>query len=140
MVPADEEGTTPPAAIVLMSDGTTTDGRSNEEAVEAAIDLGIPVSTIAFGTDDGTITLEGEPFPIPVPVDRRSLAEIADATGGTFYEAVSAEELSAVYADIGSSVGYEVEQVEITTWFVGMALISLLATGALSLAWFSRLP
>lgn len=140
MVPADEEGTTPPAAIVLMSDGTTTDGRSNEEAVEAAIDLGIPVSTIAFGTDDGTITLEGEPFPIPVPVDRRSLAEIADATGGTFYEAVSAEELSAVYADIGSSVGYEVEQVEITTWFVGMALVSLLATGALSLAWFSRLP
>ena len=26
--------------------------------MEAAVDLGIPVSTIAFGTDDGTITLE----------------------------------------------------------------------------------
>src|SRR5690606_1850543 len=55
-VPADEEGTPPPAAIVLMSDGSTTDGRSNEVAMAAAQEAGVPVSTIAFGTDEGSIT------------------------------------------------------------------------------------
>ena len=139
-VPADAEGTPPPARIVLMSDGSTTDGRPNEVAAEAAVELGVPVSTIAFGTDSGTITIPEEPLPIPVPVDRTALRDIAEATGGTFYEAATAQQLEAVYEDIGSSVGYTTEEQEITTWFVGAALLVLFATTALSLAWFSRLP
>lgn len=139
-VPADAEGTTPPARVVLMSDGSTTDGRPNLVAAEAASELGVPVSTIAFGTDGGTITIPQEPLPIPVPVDRASLQEIADATGGEFYEAATGDELEAVYDDIGSSVGYTTEEQEITSWFVGAALLVLFVTTTLSLAWFSRLP
>jgi hypothetical protein len=37
-------------------------------------------------------------------------------------------------------MGYTTEEAEITGWFVGGALVFLVATGALSLAWFSRLP
>ena len=139
-VPADAEGTTPPARIVLMSDGSTTDGRPNEVAVAAAQELEVPVSTIAFGTDGGTITIPEEPLPIPVPVDRAALREIAEATDGAFYEAATGEELEAVYADIGSSIGYTTEEREISTWFVGLSLVVLLLTGGLSMLWFSRLP
>src|SRR5690606_25065062 len=47
-VPPDEEGTAPPARIVLMSDGETTAGTPNSEGIEAAIEAEVPVSTIAF--------------------------------------------------------------------------------------------
>ena len=57
-----------------------------------------------------------------------------------FFEAESGGELEAAYEDLGSSIGFETEQREITEWFVGAALAALLAAGALSLLWFARLP
>jgi Ca-activated chloride channel homolog len=128
----------PLAHIVLMSDGSTNTGRSNESAARAAVRARIPVTTIAFGTDDGTITTAGEEY--PVPVDRDALREIADTTHGRFYEAQSAEQLRSVYTDIGSSVGFRTEQREATAWFVGIALAFAIAGAGASLVWTSRLP
>ena len=123
-----------------MSDGKTTVGRSNDDATQAAVKAHIPVSTIAFGTDHGEITVPESPDPIPVPVDKEALQSIAQQTDGSFFTAASAKELQQVYTDIGSSIGFDLEPREITTWFVGAALLALLATAAMSLAWFSRLP
>ena len=128
----------PLAHIVLMSDGSTNTGRSNESAARAAVRARVPVTTIAFGTDDGTITTGGEQY--PVPVDRDALREIADTTRGRFYEAQSAEQLRSVYSDIGSSVGFRTEQREATAWFVGIALAFAIAGAGASLVWTSRLP
>ena len=138
-VPASD-GTQVPARIVLMTDGTTTDGRSNDSAVAAAKQANVPVSTIAFGTDAGTITIPQEPLPIPVPVDKEALKSIASDTGGKFYAASSETQLKQVYDNIGSSVGYVTEPHEISTWFIAGALVFLLITGGLSLIWFQRLP
>ena len=140
LVPADPGGEPPPAAIVLMSDGATTAGRPDTEAVATAIERGVPVTTIAFGTDDGTIVLPDDPVPIPVPVDRAALEAIAAETGGSYFSAVTAEQLEAIYVDIGSSIGFTTEERPVTAWFVGAALVALGATAAMSLAWFSRLP
>lgn len=138
LVPADEEGTPPPAAVILLSDGETSVGTPNDVAVEEAIEAGVPVSTIAFGTADGYIDMpEGR---IPVPINGPALEEVATATDGTFFEAASGTELQAVYENLGSSMGYEEEEREITAWFVGLGLLLLTATAAGSLAWFSRLP
>jgi Ca-activated chloride channel family protein len=127
-----------PARIVLMSDGETTVGRPNEAAAKAAADAKVPVSTIAFGTDDGFVTVEGRN--IPVPVNRDALRQLADATGGKYFDATSAKELRKVYQDIGSSIGYRTEKREVTSWWVGLALTFALAAAAGSLVWTSRLP
>jgi len=127
-----------PARIVLMSDGETTVGRSNEQAARAAADARVPISTIAFGTDAGFVVVEGRH--IPVPVNREALARVAEATSGSSFEAGTARELRRVYADIGSSIGYRTEKREITTWFVGLGLLFAMAAAAGSLVWFSRLP
>jgi len=127
-----------PARIVLMSDGETTVGRSNDQAGRAAVDAKVPVSTIAFGTDAGFVVVEGRN--IPVPVNRDTLARLAETTGGGSFEASTARELRRVYADIGSSIGYRTEKREITSWFVGLALLLAMAAAAGSLVWFSRLP
>jgi Ca-activated chloride channel family protein len=114
-------------------------GRSNDEAATAARSAGIPVHTIAFGTDAGTIQ---DPFngEIPVPVNEQALAELARQTEGKAMTAVSVEELSQVYEDLGRSVTVEREQVEIGDWFAGAALGLLTLAGVGSLLWFGRLP
>jgi len=127
-----------PARIVLMSDGETTVGRSNDQAARAAADAQVPVSTIAFGTDAGFVVVEGRN--IPVPVNREALARLAESTSGSSFEAGTARELRRVYADIGSSIGYRTEQREVTSWFVGLALLFAMAAAVGSLVWFSRLP
>ena len=127
----------PPARVVLLSDGYNTVGRDDTQAVDAAIAAGVPVSTIAFGTDYGTLDLDGET--VPVPVDRATLEEIADQTGGSYSEAASAAELEQVYADLGSQIGYTTEPKDISPWFVRAGVLVLLVGAIMSLFWTNRL-
>jgi Ca-activated chloride channel family protein len=138
-VPEPADGDEPvPGRIVLLSDGETTVGRSNQEAVDAAIEADIPVSTIAFGTQTGEIQIDGER--VPVAVNEQALEDIAERTSGSFYTAVTEAELTDVYEDIGSSIGFVREEQDVTYRFVTYALLPLLAAAALSLLWFARLP
>lgn len=127
-----------PARVVLLSDGETTVGRPNADGIAAAQAAGVPVFTIAFGTPTGTVELEGVEQLVPVEVE--DLRQIAESTGGATYRAESAGELGDVYADIGSSVGYELVEQEVTDRFVGVALLALVVSALGSLAWFGRLP
>ncbi|MEV0380250.1 VWA domain-containing protein [Nonomuraea sp. NPDC050643] len=134
----DSEEEAPPAHIVLLSDGSNTTGRTVSDAAAEASSRGVPVTTIAYGTADGTISLSGRE--VPVPVDGPALRGLAESAGGGFYEAASGDELQAVYEDIGTSVGYRTERQEIWQWFVGAGLIFALIAAATSMLWFSRLP
>ncbi|MBX6356934.1 MAG: VWA domain-containing protein [Micromonosporaceae bacterium] len=137
-VPADGADGPPPARIVLLSDGYRTYGRTIEEAATAASNANVPVSTIAFGTDTGVVDIGGQLQ--RVPVDRLSLAQLAETTSGFFYEAASAGELKRVYEDMGSSIGHRIKPREVTQWYLGVGLLFALAAGAMSLMWTSRLP
>lgn len=127
----------PPAAIVLMSDGYRTVGRLETQAVDAAKAAGVPVSTIAFGTDAGTLNLDGEI--IPVRVDRAALRMIAEETGGTYKSAESAGQGKEVFADLGSQIGYRNEPQEVTVWFVAAGLLLAFVATGLALVWTNRL-
>lgn len=134
------DGDAPPARIVLMSDGETTVGRPDAAAVDRARLAGISVSTIAFGTDGGVIEIPEDPRPIPVPVNEDALAEIADGTGGEFFEAATTDELTEIYTDIGSAVATEEARVIVSSWFAGRAMLLILIAAALSLFFSNRLP
>jgi Ca-activated chloride channel family protein len=133
-----EEAEPVPARMVVMTDGKTTVGRPDIDGAEAAVEADVPVSTIAFGTDRGTIVIDGEIQ--PVPVDREPLRLIAERTGGEFFSAESLGELERVYTDIGSSVGFDTEEQEVTERFAGYAVVLVLVSAALSLLFFQRLP
>jgi Ca-activated chloride channel family protein len=137
-VPADGASGAPPARIVLLSDGFRTFGRSIEDAASAASAANVPVSTIAFGTDTGTVEINGQQQ--RVPVDRQALQKLAETTKGHFYEAASLGELKKVYQDMGSSIGYRTKPREVTQWYVGAAMLFALAAAGMSLLWTSRLP
>ena len=132
------EGAKVPGRIVLLSDGTTTMGRPNSGAAQAAQKAGVPVSTIAYGTENGIVEVEGQQ--IPVPVDAPSLAQLADATNGTAYTADSASQLDKVYDDIGDSIGYRTAERDVTPRFIAAGLLAAMVAAGLSLRWFARLP
>lgn len=126
-----------PARIVLMSDGFSNRGRSVSSAEAAAAQAKVPVSTIAFGTETGTVDIGGDV--IPVPADRATLRELASTTGGSFHSATSAGELRSVYSDIGSQIGYTTAQRDISWRFLALGLLLAIAAGAGSLLWSGRL-
>ncbi|SFT53240.1 Ca-activated chloride channel family protein [Geodermatophilus amargosae] len=128
----EDEEQLPPARILLLSDGYNTVGRENTQAIAAAQGAGVPVSTIAFGTDYGSIEIGGEVT--PVPIDRDALRQIADETGGQYNEARTRAELEAVYDDLGSQIGYTTEPQDVSYWFVRVATL-LLALGLGLAAW-----
>ena len=135
---AAQAGKSVPGTVVLLSDGTSTTGRTPEEAAAAARAARVPVSTIAYGTQSGTIDFQGQL--IPVPVDRETLATLARDAGGNAYTAETGTELDDVYADIRSSIGLRPETREVTQYVAGLALLVGLVAAGLSLRWFSRLP
>lgn len=136
----NEEGRRPPAAIVLLSDGKSTDGEDPVAVAEDAGDREVPVYTVALGTPDGVVS--GGPFqpPIAVPPDPETLREMARASGGQAYEVDDAAELDRVYERLGSQVGSEPEQREITSAFAGAGLLLLLGAVGTGTRWRGRLP
>lgn len=129
-----------PGTIVLLSDGDTTMGRSNDEAASAARAAGIAVHTIAFGTDHGTIEDLWGGGTIPVPVNETALEQMAHQTDGRALTAQTADQLTEVYEELGRSVTVSTEEVEVTDLFAGAGLAILIVAGVGSLRWSGRLP
>jgi len=134
----------PPARVVVLSDGANTAGQDPAEAAALATELGVPVDAISFGTENGTIGGSalggGGGGGQRVPVDGQTLQAVADATGGNYFEAGSAEELRSAYADIGSSVGFETETQDVSARFIGFGLLFAVLAALASMFWFARLP
>lgn len=130
----DDPKAVAPARIVLLSDGKTQVLRPSAQAAEAARAQKVPIYTIAYGTADGYIEIGNRRE--PVPVDRAELARVSKISGGEAYTATSAGELKQVYADIGSSVGKEKVDQEVTARYAGfgLAFAILAALGLSSLA------
>jgi len=122
-----------PAAIVLLSDGASNLGRNSATAAEQSKHMGVPIYTIAYGTQDGYVESNGRRE--RVAVDHHELYVVAENSGGKKFSAESAGELSEIYQAISSDLGYELVPMEITDQYAGLAIIFavLAAMGVISL-------
>ncbi|HSZ28219.1 MAG TPA: VWA domain-containing protein [Pseudonocardiaceae bacterium] len=135
----------PPARIVLLTDGKQTvptpdgdDPRGGFTAARAAAAAKVPISAISFGTAYGQVEINGEPQ--PVPADDESIRHIAHLSGGQFYDANSASQLSDVVNTLGEQIGYETTRADASkAWLIAGTLAAVLAAaGALAIG--QRLP
>jgi Ca-activated chloride channel family protein len=143
--PAEQGGADEaPLVVLLLSDGANTQGRTQPmEAAADAKELGVPVFTIALGTDRGMVDVPDETGNlrrIPVPPDTLTLQRIAETTGARFFAAPSNSDLKEIYRELGSKIGFVKEKQEITVVFAATGLLFLVAGAAMSLVWFSRFP
>ena len=119
--PADPSDS--PGRILVLTDGANSIRRatSPEAAAQRAADAGVPIYPILLGDDPGR---PDQPLPA------ETLAAMATQTGGVFAQSTTADDLRAVFADIGSIVAPVEELRELTVWAVGIA-IALMALAAI---------
>jgi Ca-activated chloride channel family protein len=133
----------PPAAVVLLSDGSNTRGQDPITVATQAKKAGIRVYTVALGTQGGmldTKDAQGNPKREPVPPDTGTLQDIARDTGGRFYNVSDAKQLQEIYSGLGTRFAKLQQRQEVTAAFAGGALVLLLAGAASSLVRRGRLP
>ncbi len=146
-----------PAIVVLLTDGASNAGPEPVEAAAQAADRGVRVYTIGFGTADpgaassqcGQQFIGREPFDNPNgggggggggggfrrAIDEVTLAAVADATGGTYFPAESADELHTVFAEPPDEPDHEHEVMEISVAFVALGALLVALAILLGQAW-----
>lgn len=132
---ATADGKYESARILLLSDGSNTTGLPVSAAIDEANEMGVPVYTVALGTQDGVLD-NGQRVPPDVP----ALADLAESTGGETYETTDAESLTSVYERLGSFIGTERVPTEVTGWPAGIAAILLVMAGVAAWRLSPRLP
>ena len=134
--PRGKDAQAPPRAIVLISDGKQDGGRINPvQAAQQARRQNVPVYTVLVGTPDGVVQERlsgGLRRIIHVPPSPETLQQVAQDSGGQFFAAPDAEQLSKVYEDLGSRLGTRNEDREITDVFAALAAGLLLVSGLTS--------
>jgi Ca-activated chloride channel family protein len=150
------KGAYAPAIIVLLTDGVNNAGVMPLDAAQQAVDRGVRVYTIGFGTNNGTIPdqLNGGQFGgrfggggggfggggqfgggFRSGIDEATLKQIAEMTGGEYYTAGSAGQLQDVFQNLPTYLITKHEVMEITSFFTAFgALLTIVAIG-LALKW-----
>jgi Ca-activated chloride channel family protein len=161
--PSVPKGAYAPAMIVLLTDGASNTGPDPVEAAAEAAARGLRVYTIGFGTEDpggrpprcGAQYVGREPgdngsdpfdpgFSGPSggvgggirrAIDEDTLKAVAAATGGEYFPAESAEQLTEVFAQLPTDLILRHEVVEISFAFTAVAVVLIALAIMLGQTW-----
>ena len=128
-----------PAVIVMLTDGENTDPPDPAEIAQMAIERGVRVHTVGVGTQQGTV-IEVEGFNLFTQLNEPVLQEISLLTEGDYFRLEDMDDIPSVYEELETEFVVEPREVEITSVVGGVSALMLLASGALSLFWFGRVP
>jgi Ca-activated chloride channel family protein len=128
-----------PAAIVLLTDGENNENPDPVAAATVAANRGVRIYTIGLGSPGGAnLNLDG--FLVHTQLDAATLQQISDLTGGTYYNATDAAQLSSIYDHLDTQLVSTPQLTELTALFAGAGALLLLAGAMVSLLWQGRLP
>ena len=146
--------------IVVLTDGSNNRGIDPQTAAKEAANRGVRVFTIGYGTDNpaplacgagqfggfsgtgsgfggtgsgfgGQVGGAGNPF----DADFEALTQISRTTGGTFYRAEDAGQLSTALARLPDAFTIVRKHIDIASWFAAGGGLLIVAAVALSLWW-----
>ena len=130
----------PPAAIVLLSDGAANAGHNPLGVAETARREHIAIDTVALGTASGVVDPNGIGPAISVPPDPELMRQIASLSGGTAFDARTADELGSIYRHLGTELSTVAHHRDITVAFIIAGAVALLGAAGASLALGPSLP
>lgn len=124
--------------IVVLTDGVNTTGADPIEAAQQAVERGVRVYTIGFGTELGSPMGSGDPFfngRFRHGIDEETLQRIAEMTGGAYYTASSASELEEVFKSLPTYLITKEETTEISVYFAALGALLVILAVILSQLW-----
>ena len=137
--------------IVVLTDGSNNRGIDPQTAAKEAAGRGVRVFTIGYGTDNpaplecssgqfggfGGGSFGGGPGGAgnPFDADYGALMQISRTTGGTFYRAQDADQLSKALAKLPAAFTIVRKHMDIAPWFAAGGGLLIAAAVALSLWW-----
>ena len=151
-----------PSIVVLLTDGASNAGIPPLEAAQQAVDRGVRVYTIGFGTPFGGEFVEcgprfrgNEPFGggqggggpgggqgggpgggrFRRGIDEDTLKQIAAMTGGTYYSAESGGELQSVFENLPTNIIVKHDVEEVSVFFTGIGALLAAIGIVLSILW-----
>lgn len=145
-----------PDIVVVLTDGSNTRGIEPLDAVPFAVERGVRVYTIGFGTTNPagmsctaaqmgsdvfrpgfgggpSFSGGGGGFRGFLLIDEPTLHAIADLTGGTYHKAEDAGQLQEVFAELPRQIELQTEDREITNWFALAGVVLAASAVGLSL-------
>jgi len=145
--------------IVVLTDGSNNRGVDPQTAAKQAAARGVRVYTIGYGTDSPAPVAcdpsqfggygggggfggggggggEGNPF----DADFTALMQISKTTGGTFFRAQDASQLSAALAKLSGAFTIVHKRIDLAAWFALGGGLLIAAAVALSLWWNRAQP
>ncbi|MFG1603707.1 VWA domain-containing protein [Actinoplanes sp. NPDC049265] len=148
-----------PDTIVVLTDGSNTTGVDPVTAAEQAAARRLRVFTIGFGTTEPSPMVctadqigPGPQFGRPggmfggggfrggrraLEIDEDALTQVADKTGGRYFRAQDAGQLTDVLGDLPQEIGLHRKETEISVFFV-LAAVLLVFTGVGLSLWWNR--
>ncbi|UCD53285.1 MAG: VWA domain-containing protein [Phycisphaerales bacterium] len=131
------KGAYAPSIIVLLTDGASNQGPLPLEAAQEAVDRGVRIYTIGYGTEEGGVMdcggalrendwFGGRSFgggAYRRAIDEPTLKQIADRTGGAYYSAESAGELQEVFESLPTYLITKNEIMEISVGFTAIGAL-----------------
>lgn len=135
--PNVEPGSYRHGAVILLSDGRRTTGPDPIDAARMAAQRGVRVYTVGFGSAQGGAAAEPM-LSYFMQLDEPALRAVATITGGEYFQAGSAADLSRVYRQLSARFALERKETELGALFAAAAGVLLVVAGALSLLWFRR--
>jgi Ca-activated chloride channel family protein len=130
-------GTHDSAVIVLLSDGENNERPDPVAAAQAAANRGVRIYTVGLGSPAG-IDLHVNGLTVHTQLDEPMLKQIAQVSGGTYYNAQSAQQLINIYNNLDPALTVKPEETELTAVFAGASAVFLLIGGLYSLLQFGR--
>ena len=146
-----------PHIVVLLTDGSSNAGPDPLEAAHQASDRGVRVYTIGFGTTNPSAPMNcGDQFQFQGNdqfgngfntnpfgggggfrrgIDEATLTSIADATGGKYYSASSADELNKAFQNLPNYLVVTKEETEISAYFTAFAVLLAVIAMLVSFRW-----
>lgn len=143
-----------PHIIVLLTDGASNAGPLPLSAAQQAVERGVRVYTIGFGTTNNTSPMDcgdGDLFGFGGggfggggfgggggfrrEIDEETLTQIADLTGGKYYVAESADDLREVFANLPTYVIATRETTEISVFFTAAAVFLAILAMIMAMRW-----
>ena len=148
--PRRPPGDYPDDVIVVLTDGSNNRGVEPATAARQAAARGVRVFTIGYGTDNpATLACDAGQFGgfgggglvggggpgNPLSADDGALMQISKATGGTFYKAQDASQLSSALSRLPAAITVVTRHVDIAAGFAAGGGLLIAVAVALSLWW-----